>query len=546
MTTPRTSPAQRRLAEALRELQARQQRGEGVYRTADFTARARTTLVHSGFLRRVTRGWYIPARPGAMPGDTTPWYAAMREFVAAYCEARFGTAWHVDPALSLMVHAGGTRLPNHVIVHTPAGTNNVLALPDGCSLLDYRAKDFSAEARVERVKDLRILTLSAALVRVSPTFFERAPTDAQIVLARVSDVSDLCRELLAGAHSVIAGRLAGAFRATGRADLADEILATLRSAGHTVTETNPFATVPVPITRTRGTSPYVQRLELMWAHMRNAVLDAFPPEPGLPSDADAYLARVNAVYTTDAYHSLSIEGYRVTDALIAKVASGAWRPDIDAVDADMRNAMAAHGYWRAFQSVSDSIGRVLAGASAGDVVWRDHGTWFRALFAPSVEAGVLQPTDLAGYRAHQVYIANARHVPPSAAAVRDMMPALFDQLRQEPSAAVRAVLGHVGFVFIHPYMDGNGRIGRFLMNTMLASGGYSWTVIPVERRTEYFAALEAASVDEDVGPLTTFLATCLMASEAYAEQTTETVRVTAARAEGLATDTGSTESIRSE
>ena len=111
MTTPRTSPAQRRLAEALRELQARQQRGEGVYRTADFTARARTTLVHSGFLRRVTRGWYIPARPGAMPGDTTPWYAAMREFVAAYCEARFGTAWHVDPALSLMVHAGGPGCP---------------------------------------------------------------------------------------------------------------------------------------------------------------------------------------------------------------------------------------------------------------------------------------------------------------------------------------------------------------------------------------------------------------------------------------------------
>ena len=112
------------------------------------------------------------------------------------------------------------------------------------------------------------------------------------------------------------------------------------------------------------------------------------------------------------YHSLSIEGYRVTDALIAKVASGAWRPEVDAADADTRNAMAAHGYWRAFQSVSDSIRRVLTGASAGDVAWRDHGTWFRALFAPSFEAGVLQPTDLAGYRAHQVYIANARHVPP--------------------------------------------------------------------------------------------------------------------------------------
>jgi len=37
------------------------------------------------------------------------------------------------------------------------------------------------------------------------------------------------------------------------------------------------------------------------------------------------------------------------------------------------------------------------------------------------------------------------------------------------------VLGHFIFVYIHPYMDGNGRVGRFLMNAMMASGGYLWT-----------------------------------------------------------------------
>jgi Fic family protein len=62
------------------------------------------------------------------------------------------------------------------------------------------------------------------------------------------------------------------------------------------------------------------------------------------------------------------------------------------------------------------------------------------------------------------------------------------------SAAVRAVLGHFVFVFIHPDSDGNGRIGRFLMNLMLASGGYNWAVIRVERRKEYMTALEKASV----------------------------------------------------
>jgi len=61
-------------------------------------------------------------------------------------------------------------------------------------------------------------------------------------------------------------------------------------------------------------------------------------------------------------------------------------------------------------------------------------------------------------------------------------------------------------VYIHPYVDGNGRMGRFLMNTMLASGGYPWTVIPVERRDAYMAALEAASVDQNIGPFADFLA----------------------------------------
>ncbi len=90
-----------------------------------------------------------------------------------------------------------------------------------------------------------------------------------------------------------------------------------------------------------------------------------------------------------------------------------------------------------------------------------------------------------------------------------MMPALFEFLEAEPNAAARAVLGHFIFVFTHPYMHGNGRIGRFLMNAMLASGGYPWTVIEVSRRPEYMEALNAASSDGDIGPFAKFLASSL-------------------------------------
>jgi Fic family protein len=91
-------------------------------------------------------------------------------------------------------------------------------------------------------------------------------------------------------------------------------------------------------------------------------------------------------------------------------------------------------------------------------------------------------------------------------AVRDAMPVLFDLLEKEKEAAVRAVLGHWLFGYIHPYPDGNGRMARFVMNVMLASGGYPWTVIRVEDRDAYLTALDRASVEMDIKPFSAFVA----------------------------------------
>jgi len=156
--------------------------------------------------------------------------------------------------------------------------------------------------------------------------------------------------------------------------------------------------------------------------------------------------------------------------------------------------------------VQQAVGKVLRGDNPGQVADDDHGTWYRELFAPSVISGLLKPADLAGYRNGQVYIRKSMHVPLNPEAVRDAMPALFDLLREETNPSVRVVLGHFFFVYIHPYMDGNGRIGRFLMNVMMASGGYPWIVIPVERCSSYMNALERASVAGDIALFADFLA----------------------------------------
>ena len=88
MPRPLQTPAQLRLAAALKVLQGLQRRGKTILRSSDFEAAARRALVDAGFLRRITRGWYFVSRPGEGPGDTTPWYAARRDFLAAYCTDR--------------------------------------------------------------------------------------------------------------------------------------------------------------------------------------------------------------------------------------------------------------------------------------------------------------------------------------------------------------------------------------------------------------------------------------------------------------------------
>ena len=496
-----------RLVAGLAALKERQDHGRQAIAGTELSRGNREALIRAGFLKEVIRGWYIPTRPDEAADDTTAWYASMPEFVAGYAQKRFGDEWHVNPEQSLLLRSGERTVPKQIQIWAPESANQTVQLLHGCSLFIYRAPELLPSSPVPDCGGLRLAGLPAALVAASPTLFVQHPIAAQIALGSLQDASDLLRILLEGPHPSVAGRLAGALRAIDRARLADEIVGAMRGAGYAVNEANPFEKpIPAVLPGGRAESPYVQRLRLMWADMREHVVNAFPAAPGAPGDIDAILKDVEARYLTDAYHSLSIEGYRVTATLIDKVREGSWNPEGDERDRATRDAMAARGYFATHDLVKQGLVRVIEGENAGTVFRHALSRWYQALFSPSVQAGILKPADLAGYRNDQVFIRGALHVPLSKEAVRECMPVLFELLEAEREPQVRAVLGHFLFVYIHPYMDGNGRLGRFVMNLMLVSAGCVWTVIPVQQRDEYMKALEQASSFGNIEPFARFIA----------------------------------------
>lgn len=448
----------------------------------------------------------MSASPGARPGDSTAWFASFWEFCAAYCNQRFGTDWHLSPEQSLLLHAENTVVPAQTIVYTRKGQNNTIKLPFHTALYDLKQPELPPRNQLVARDGLCLFSTDAALVRVPESFFRRNQIEMQVVLSRVTDISNILRLLLDGGHSAVAGRIAGSLRRAGRFEQADEILSVMKTAGYDVRESDPFEGQGAFAIGKPTEAPIVGKLQAMWAASHDSVLKVFPSPPGLPKNKMAYLSQVDEVYKSDAYHSLSIEGYRVNPELIERVMSGKWDPRHDEADRKNRDALAARGYWQAFQRVKISVSKALAGENVGAVVRTDHREWYRELFEPCVASGLIPASALAGYRNDAVYLRSSRYVPPRWEAVRDAMPALFDLIESEQEPSVRAVLGHWLFGYIHPYPDGNGRMARFLMNVLLASGGYSWTVIRVEDRTEYLNALDRASIGVDAQPFASFIA----------------------------------------
>jgi len=174
-------------------------------------------------------------------------------------------------------------------------------------------------------------------------------------MASLADASDLLRLLLNGGHSAKAGYLAKAFRQTGRGDLADEILRSMKGAGYDVRESSPFEAGHVFRRSRRPAAPIVVAWRCFGNRCGARSSRCSPKRRDFRQTTKRIFATSAEIYRTDAYHSLSIEGYSVTPALVERVRQGGWDPEHDAGDRRNHDALAARGYWQAFQLVKNEV-----------------------------------------------------------------------------------------------------------------------------------------------------------------------------------------------
>jgi len=249
--------------------------------------------------------------------------------------------------------------------------------------------------------------------------------------------------------------------------------------------------------------PWLDRLNIQLGSFQDQIAQVVSDydllNPSLTVPGRINLARKAKTY--DVYHSTSIEGYRIRFEDVSVLLGGS--PEGAMGEEEIRNRMAIVGYSHAFDNLLARLEE-----REGDLPITNHLILdiYADLFQPSVEAGLVEPSDLRGWRSAPVFIRGSRYVPPAAERVGELMSSLMEFLPGISSAIVSAILAHLAFVTIHPFPDGNGRVGRFLMNAILVGHGWPWLTIKEGEREMYFESLKEAQLQDNARPFGRFIA----------------------------------------
>ena len=155
-------------------------------------------------------------------------------------------------------------------------------------------------------------------------------------------------------------------------------------------------------------------------------------------------------------------------------------------------------YYLEARNHAEALDAVQALADASDPISADTVLQLHRLMMDDVLP------DAGRWRVGYVHIRGATYTPPHPRVVPQLMTDWAEWLEGDGLAyepVLRAGLAHVTFEAIHPFSDGNGRVGRLLLNLMLLRAGYPPALLPQEWRSGYMHGLHQAQTSGSYAPI---------------------------------------------
>ncbi|XP_074058355.1 protein adenylyltransferase FICD [Macrotis lagotis] len=214
----------------------------------------------------------------------------------------------------------------------------------------------------------------------------------------------------------------------------------------------------------------------------------------IPKGSSALRRVLEEAYYHHIYHTVAIEGNTLTLSEIRHIVET--RYAVPGRSLEEQNEVI--GMHAAMKYVNATLVSRIGAVTAGDLLEIHR----RVL-------GYVDPVEAGRFRTTQVFVGH--HIPPHPRDVEKQVAELIQWLNSEDALNLHpvelAALAHYKLVYIHPFVDGNGRTSRLLMNLILMQAGYPPVTIRKEQRSEYYHVLEVAN-EGDVRPFIRFIAKC--------------------------------------
>lgn len=468
--------------------------------------REREFLVKEGLLSRATKGHWILKKPEDDLEEVFPllyWQVVERALGSL-------EHWSIRGQSAVSVLSGDQSAPSRLLARTKKKTNYAVPLPLGlCIALSYDPTFDERLVRKEQVANAIVPVDVPERVLVDIGKLRDGPEVRSFVLGADFDPRIVEAIYATKPRPIVFKRLVEFAREVGRQELADALARIVETHTH-------YRVVRRPAPREVRSAGEGRRVSAARILRQEEQFDAFADTlaRGLGREIPALkkrplrelLEQAREHKRYDTYHSTTLEGYRITpeevDALLSGVVPEARKAEAGRYVDEVRNRMAILGYSEAFDFVLGKAESDFGHPKVTEELVKDI---YYHLFKPSADAGIIDYLSLTTYRNIPAFIRGTPYAPPSHEKVPDLMTSFVSRLAGVKDPVVSPILAHYWFVTIHPYLDGNGRTGRLLMDYLLVGAGYPWVTIRVEERAKYFDSLKASQVDGDILPLGKFV-----------------------------------------